>query len=186
MSHLRGETGGTAFRATVVVAALVGVAAACFAVAVLVRGHDTDTTNPLTERGFTDFRDRLEEVSGSTMVFRGFAGADDGLISTPIDASSNRSETFTWRDGDFLEASTAGTETTYTSRFDLATIDPAGIPANVELALSLANDPDRVSIIVGQANHPGACYEVVASNRDDEYASVLAACSGRMLENTVR
>jgi len=171
---------------------LLGVAVLCVAVVRLARGDDPavpddpSAANPLTERGFIEFRDRLEEMSGSTLVFRGFASADDGLVSVPVDATSGRSEMFTWRDGDFVEGSTEGTGTMDTSRFDLATIDAAGFEANVELALGLADDPDSVSIVFGRdETRPGACYTVFAQNESEDHASVRAACSGRMLENSV-
>ncbi|RYB93230.1 DUF1707 domain-containing protein [Nocardioides oleivorans] len=138
----------------------------------------------LSAQGFRTFVDALEARSGDTVVFGMNVGNESyGGVTVPVDAASDRSVQWTWRDAGFEEGELTGTEIDPV-RFDLSRIKPEAIPDLVDQAGALIEEPDQFYLTVRPDEYaPKAeCYQISAHNRFSEVARLSVACSGRVLE----
>ncbi len=95
----------------------------------------------LSEAGYRDLLDAIEDETGSTEVFDAVLYPTYAVGSLPLDASSQRDASFTW-DG-ALETRDETTTSPY-ARIDLATVDPAVILRLLDRARARVDEPDRV------------------------------------------
>lgn len=138
-----------------------------------------------TADGFRALIDAVEEKTGDSIVFRVDVSDHYGSVVVPADATSDRYVSYTWRDTGFEEGERPGTEADGV-RFDLRRIDPEAIPAVLEIAEGLVEEPDGANLTVEvDPDMPKRCFQIFASNRFSEAGFVEATCSGKVLETSV-
>lgn len=145
-----------------------------------------EVVNPLTQGGYEQFLAALQERQGDLVVFSVNLIEGRALVTVPVDATSQRSESLSWN-GVWGEP---GTGTADGDRLDLARIDPGLVTTAVEEVDALVREPERdqtaLSLGAPDPDRPEepVCVRASSGNRYAERGHQSWTCSGTLLDSS--
>ena len=151
-------------------------------------GSDPRPPDALSAEGLDELRTDLRERTGATEVFRAVVYPGYAVVAVPVDATSQREQSYYW-DGDLDDGGSKGTATQ--ARTDLADVDAHVVGNAVTRAKRLVEDATTWYVVVAGpgttagADDRGTTVTAYASNDFSESASVELALDGTVVARYV-
>ena len=152
-------------------------------------GSASGRRDALSGEGLDELRSDLRERTGGTAVFRAVVYPEYAVVAVPVDATSQREESYYW-DGDLDDGGSKGTSTQ--TRIDLADVDSRVLGRRRDQGQAARRGPDHAGTSSSTARaRPRApttrapTITAYASNDFSESASVELALDGTVVEPDV-
>lgn len=130
----------------------------------------------LTAEGYDELVAAVADSTGKPVVFDAVLYPDYAVVTTPVDATSDRYESWYWDGSAFSTSGSKGTAPY--PRFDLTGVDGAVVVELVEQARALVDDPVSWYAIVRAPDESGAVVWAYASNEFSESEYLAARPDG--------
>ena len=196
----RRRSGGVAVVVLAVVIAVVGVVVAGLVAVVQGVGSTLDAVtaseaplpgeaaengvNTLSRDGYAELLDDLETVVGSTEAFEAVLYPEYGVVSLPVDGTSQRESRWYWN-GEVDDLDSRGTSSY--QRFDLRDVDMDVVVRLVKRVRRMVEEPTSFYAILRAPDEPGGqAIWVYASNEYSESGYLLATAEGKILYNSAK
>jgi hypothetical protein len=142
------------------------------------------TGQVLTDSGNRDLVDALRRATGSTTVFEVVLYPGYAMVSTPIDATTRRQESWRW-DGHVLSRNNIRSTSEW-GRFDMSRIDHSVIADVTEEAKHLVDHPQTWFVILRGPHRGDPPITVFVTGRDGEPARLMAKSDGTVVGNSLQ